>query len=86
MWADAFLSVGLVLVCVVASPIIASLGVPHGIRYLLAVAAIGCAVPLAAFGAITAVLLMLRMRDGQYLLPKHLRLPLPACMRPVTDR
>jgi hypothetical protein len=83
MWMDAFLSVALVVVCVIASPILATVGVPRGDRFAVGLAAIVCAVPLAAFGAITAVLIMLRMRAGQYLLPPGLRLPLPAPMRPV---
>jgi hypothetical protein len=83
MWMDAFLSVALVVVCVIASPIVATVGVPEGIRFALGLAAIGSAVLLAAFGAITAALIMLRMRAGQYLLPAGLRLPLPAPMRPM---
>jgi hypothetical protein len=82
MWLDGFLSVALVVICVIASPILATVGVAHRIRFGLALAAIGCAVLLAAFGAITAVVLMLRMQAGQYLLPVALRLPLPAPMRP----
>jgi hypothetical protein len=82
MWLDAFLSVALVVVCVIASPVVATLGVPRDVVFALGLAAIGCAVLLAAFGAITAVLLMLRMRAGQYLLPADLRLPLPRPLRP----
>jgi hypothetical protein len=52
MWMDAFLSVALVVVCVIASPIVATVGVPQGIRFALGLAAIGSAVLLAAFGAI----------------------------------
>jgi len=83
MWMDAFLSIALVAACVIASPIVATFGLPRGIVFALGLAAIGCAVLLAAFGAITAVLIMLRMRAGQYMLPADLRLPLPAPMRPV---
>jgi hypothetical protein len=88
MWLDAFLSVALVVVCVLASPVLATVGVSAGVRVALGVLAIACAVPLAAFGAITGVLLMIRMRGGQYLLPADLRLPLPPGMRPrlVTAR
>jgi hypothetical protein len=80
MWMDAFLSVALVVVSVIASPIVATLGVPQGFIFGLGLAAIGCAVLLASFGAITAVLIMLRLRAGQYLLPADLRLPLPGPM------
>jgi hypothetical protein len=83
MWMDAFLSVALVVVCVLASPVLATVSVPHGVRFALAVTAIGSAGLLAAFGAITAVVLMLRMHEGQYGLPIGLRLPLPAPMRPA---
>lgn len=83
MWMDAFLSVALVVVSVIASPIVATVGVPQRIVFTLGLAAIVCAVLLAAFGAITAIVLMLRMRSGQYFLPADLRLPLPAPMRPV---
>jgi hypothetical protein len=81
IWLDALLSALLALLCVVASPVVATLGVPRGSGLVLAVALIGCAVVLAAFGAVTAVLLSLRMRDGGYDLAK-VRLPLPAIMRP----
>lgn len=80
---DAFLSVAMVVVCVIATPIVATVGVPKGIVFALGLVAIGCAVLLAAFGAITAVALMKRMHTGQYLLPRDLRLPLPPGMRPT---
>jgi len=83
MWMDAFLSIALTLVCMIASPVVATLGLPREVVVVLGVALIGCAVLLAAFGAITAVLIMLRMRAGQCLLPAGLRLPLPAGMRPL---
>jgi hypothetical protein len=67
---------------VIATPIIATVGVPLRIVFALGVVAIVCAVLLAAFGAITAVALMRRMHAGQYLLPRDLRLPLPPGMRP----
>lgn len=82
MWLDAFLSVALVAVCLVATPIVATLGVPAAVVLTVGITAIVCAVLLAAFGAITAVALMIRMRDGHYLLPVRLRLPLPPGMRP----
>ncbi len=84
MWLDAFLSVAIVLVGVIASPIVATVGVPPGIVLGLGLAVIGCAALLAALGAITAVALMLRLRAGQYFLPVGLRLPLPGPMRPTT--
>lgn len=85
MWSDAFLSVALVLVCVVASPVVATVGVPAWLRPALGATVIVCAALLAAFGAVTAVVLMLRMRAGDYLLPRRLRLPLPRPMRPHVD-
>ena len=82
MWLDAFLSVGLVAVGLLACPLLATVGVPAGLRFALGLGVIVCAVLLAAFGAITAVIIMMRMRAGQYLLPIGLRLPLPRPMRP----
>jgi hypothetical protein len=82
MWMDAFLSVAMVVVCVIATPVVAIVGVPPGIVFALGLVAIVCAVLLAAFGAITAVALMRRMHTGHYLLPRDLRLPLPPGMRP----
>jgi hypothetical protein len=86
MWLDAFLSFALAVLCMIASPVVATLGVRQGALFGLAVAAIACAVLLASCGAITAVLIMLRLRAGQYLLPVDLRLPLPAGMRPLVRR
>jgi hypothetical protein len=82
MWMDAFLSVAMVVVGVVAAPVVATVDVPAGVQLAVAVNAIVTATLLAAFGAITAVLLAARMRSGQYFLPPALRLPLPAAMRP----
>lgn len=84
MWWDAFLSAALAGLAVVASPVVAALGLPDGVLFGFGMATIGCALLLAAFGAITAVLLVLRLREGQYQLPARLRLPLPAAMRPPT--
>jgi hypothetical protein len=81
MWADAFLSIAVVVGGVIASPIFAIVGVPRAMNFALGIAMIVCAILLAAFGAITGVLLMVRMRAGEYLLPAQLRLPLPASMR-----
>jgi hypothetical protein len=82
MWLDAFLSAAVVVVGVVLSPVAAAVGVPAGMALTLGLATIGCAVLLAALGAITGVLLMVRLAAGEYLLPARLRLPLPAAMRP----
>lgn len=82
MWLDAFLSAALALICVIASPVLAVFGLPHAVVLPLGLAAIGCAVLLAGFGAVTFVLIGRRMTTGQYRLPSALRLPLPAGMRP----
>ncbi len=82
MWLDAFLSTAMVAVCLVVCSVVAALGAPHVLRFALSVAAGVSAVLLAAFGAVTAVLLMLRMRAGQYALPAGLRLPRPTGMSP----
>lgn len=82
MWLGAFLSVVLTLVCAVATPIIATVGVPRGLLVAITVVGIVSAVLLAGFGAITAVVIMLRLQAGQFFLPAGLRLPLPAGMRP----
>jgi hypothetical protein len=84
MWNDAFLSIALVVAGVLASPLVAVLGLPHAVVLTVGLVTIGVAVLLAAFGAITGVLIMLRMHAGHYLLPTRLRLPLPAVMRPPT--
>ena len=83
MWWDAFLSFALVMVCMVAAPIVAVFGLPHRVLPALGVAALALGLLLAAFGAITGVVLMLRMRAGQFLLPANLHLPLPAGMDPT---
>lgn len=57
---------------------------PHRAIFTLGLATIGCAIVLAASGAVTFVFVMLRLRDGDYLLPRTLHLPLPAVMRPPT--
>jgi hypothetical protein len=85
MWLDAFLSAALAVLGVVVSPVVAAVGVPHSAVFGLGVVAIGCALLLASFGAITAGLLIVRMRTGQYQMPPRLRLPLPAAMRPPTS-
>ncbi len=85
MWMDAFLSAAVVVVSVIESAVVAAFGVPRGMTFALGLAVIVCAVLLATFGAITGVLLMVRLRAGEYLLPAQLRLPLPAPMRIVTE-
>ena len=82
MWLDAFLSVAMTLVCLLAAPLLATVDVPHRVAVAIGVTGFACAVPLAAFGAITGVLLMARMHRGVYGLPRGLRLPLPGLLRP----
>jgi len=82
MWLDAFLSAALAIVSLVASPIIASVGVPHSAHFAVGIAVIALAILLAACGAITVVLIALRLRGGDDLLPARLRLPIPSGMRP----
>lgn len=86
MWLDAFLPVGLVAVAVIASPLVATVHLPDGLVVGVGIASIVCGVRLAGFGAVTAVVLMLRMRSGEYHLPPRLRLPLPAPLRPAGVR
>ncbi|MGH3412912.1 MAG: hypothetical protein ACRDPH_07520 [Marmoricola sp.] len=85
MWLDALLSLAVALVCIVAVPVVALLGAPGNALEVLGPVAIGLAVVLAGCGAVTAVLLAIRMADGEYRLPPGLRLPLPAAMRPPVD-
>ena len=85
IWLDAFLSAALAVLAIIVSTIVAAVGLPHAVVFGLAVGAIGCALLLAALGAVTAGLLMVRMRAGQYQMPAQLRLPLPAGMRPPSE-
>jgi hypothetical protein len=85
MWLDAFLSAALAVVSLVAAPIIASVGVPSGVHFALGIGVIALAVLLAECGAITFVMIALRLRAGDDLLPARLRLPLPSAMRPPLD-
>lgn len=85
MWMDAFLSVAMVVVCVIAAPVVATLGLPPQVVTAVGITAIVTAVLLAAFGAITAVALMLRMSGGDYTLPSELRVPLPRGMNPIAE-
>lgn len=82
MWVDALLSAALALVAVVVSPLVATIGLPDRYLSIIAGAVIGLAVLLAACGASTAVLIVLRLRRGRDLLPAELRLPLPEFMLP----
>ena len=85
MWLDAFLSLAMVAVCLLAGAVaapLATVGVPRALATALVVTAIVSAALLAAFGAVTAVALMIRMSGGQFGLPPGLRLPLPRVMRP----
>lgn len=82
MWLDAFWSVAFVLAVLLVVPVAAILHIPETARLIAGVVALVAAVLLAACGAVTAVLLMARMRDGDYHLPVGLRLPLPRPMRP----
>ncbi len=82
MWWDAFLSLEAALLAIVALPILAFADVPRTAAIMVGVVAIVAAIALAACGVVTAVLIGLRMRRGNDLLPAGLRLPLPAWMRP----
>jgi hypothetical protein len=85
MWTDAFLSAAVAVLAAAVSPVVAAIGLPSGVLAAFAGAALGCAGLLAGCGAMTAVLLVLRVRAGVYVLPAGLRLPLPAVMRPPVD-
>ena len=82
MWVDAFLSAALALVSMLVSPVLAALGMPARLGFTLGVSVIVLAALLAACGAITFVLIAVRLRAGDDLLPARLRLPLPTVLRP----
>ena len=82
MWWDAFLSLEVALLSIVALPAVMLADLPQSAAAGVGVAAILGAVVLAACGAVTAVLIGLRFRQGEELLPERLRLPLPRWMRP----
>jgi uncharacterized membrane protein YidH (DUF202 family) len=82
MWTDAFLSAAVAVLAVVVSPVVASVGLPRASQFALGICVIALAGLLAACGAITFVMIALRLRDGDELLPARLRLPLPAFLRP----
>jgi hypothetical protein len=82
MWLDAFLSFAVAALCMVASPVVAVVGLPYPVVAGFGVAAIACAVLLATCGAVTGVAIMRRMSAGVYGMPPNLRLPLPAGVHP----
>jgi hypothetical protein len=82
MWLDAFWSAAATLIAIVGSLLVALLGLPEGARLAVGVAALVAAAFLAACGAVTGVLLMLRMNAGHYTMPPDLRVPLPSGMVP----
>ena len=82
MWLDAFWSAAATLVAIVGSLAVALLGLPHGAQLAVGISALVAAAFLAACGAITGVLLMLRLNAGHYTMPRDLRVPLPHGMVP----
>lgn len=86
MWLDAFLSVTFVAAGLVAAPVLAVLHVAGTARLVIGLVALVAGVLLAGFGAVTAVVLALRMRRGDHTLPSRLWLPLPPAMRPPEYR
>ena len=82
MWLDAFWSAAATLVSIGGSVLVALVGLPHGARVAVGVSALVAAVFLAACGAVTGVLLMLRLNAGLYTMPPDLRVPLPRGMVP----
>jgi len=83
MWWDAFLSLEAALLAIVALPVVMLADLPRSIAVGVGLAAILAAIVLAACGVVTAILIGLRLRRGEDLLPASLRLPLPAWMRPT---
>ena len=86
MWLDALLSLVVAVGCIVAIPVVATVGVPADARWALGLSAAVCAAVLAALGLITAVLIGERVSAGHYAVPENLRLPLPRFMRPTFHR
>ena len=82
MWLDAFWSAAATLIAIGGSLAVALLGLPHGAYFAVGISALVAAVFLAGCGAITGVLLMLRMNAGHYTMPPDLRVPLPRGMVP----
>jgi hypothetical protein len=81
MWLDAFWSVAFVLAALAAA-VVAVVWAPADVPAALVVATFVSTVVLALCGAVTGVLLMARMNDGNFYLPDGLTLPLPGFMRP----
>ena len=82
MWLDAFWSAAATLIAIAGSLAVALLGLPHSAHLVVGVSTLVAAVFLAACGAVTGVLLMLRMNAGHYTMPPDLRVPLPRGMVP----
>jgi len=82
MWLDAFWSAVATLIAIGGSLAVGLLGLPHAATVAVGVSALVAAVFLAACGAVTGVLLMLRMNAGHYTMPPDLRVPLPRGMHP----
>jgi len=82
MWLDAFWSAAATLIAILGSLAVALLGLPQGAHLVVGISALVAAVFLAACGAVTGVLLMLRMNAGLYTMPRDLRVPLPRGMVP----
>lgn len=82
MWLDAFWSVAAVLVSVAGSVAVAVLGLPQEALGAVAATSLVAGVFLAATGAITGILLMLRLHAGHYFMPPSLKVPLPRGMHP----
>lgn len=82
MWLDAFWSVAATVAAIGGSLAVGLLGLPHGAHVAVGVTALVAAVLLAACGAVTGVLLMMRMNAGHYTMPPGMRVPLPRGMHP----
>ncbi len=82
MWLDAFWSAAATLIAIGGSLAVGLLGLPQGAYFAVGISALVAAVFLAACGAVTGVLLMLRMNAGHYTMPPDLRVPLPRGMVP----
>jgi hypothetical protein len=82
MWLDAFWSAATALIAIGGSVLVALLGLPQGAHLVVGISSLVAAAFLAACGAITGVLLMLRMNAGHYTMPPDLRVPLPRGMVP----
>ena len=82
MWLDAFWSVAATVVAILGTALVPVLGLPDGAHRAVGVTAIVAAVFLALCGAVTGVLLLLRMNAGTYTMPAGMRVPLPRAMHP----